>query len=77
MEVSKMCKRNGCRKKYLESENNDQACHYHPGKPIFHDLKKGWDCCNKISWDWDEFQKLPTCAVGKHTDVEVVLKGQD
>jgi disease resistance protein len=21
-------------------------------------------------WDWDEFQKIPTCAVGCHTDVE-------
>lgn len=19
-------------------------------------------------YDWDEFQKLPTCAIGKHTD---------
>jgi hypothetical protein len=44
------------------------VCHYHPGKPIFHDLKKGWTCCNRIVYDWDEFQKLPTCATAKHTD---------
>ena len=61
MEDQKKCVRNGCKKKYLESENSDTACHFHDGKPIFHDQKKGWDCCNKITWDWDEFMKLPTC----------------
>ncbi|KAM3145842.1 hypothetical protein pb186bvf_002137 [Paramecium bursaria] len=61
------CVRNGCKKPYAQEENNDQACKYHPGKPIFHDLKKGWTCCNVIVYDWDEFQKLPTCAVGQHT----------
>jgi hypothetical protein len=64
------CKRNGCKKPYNENENNDQACKYHPGKPIFHDLKKGWTCCNKIVYDWDDFQKIAPCAVGRHTNVD-------
>ena len=62
------CKRHGCLKWYNPEENEDGVCHYHPGQPIFHDLKKGWTCCNKVVYDWDEFQKLPTCATGKHTD---------
>ncbi len=41
------------------------------GISIFHDTKKGWTCCNKVVYDWDEFQKLPTCAVGRHTDKKV------
>ncbi len=64
----KRCKRHGCLKHYKEDENSETSCLYHPGQPIFHDLKKGWTCCNKIVYDWDEFQKLPTCAVGRHTD---------
>ena len=65
------CVRNGCKKKYLESENNEKACHHHPGKPIFHDLKKGWTCCNQIVYDWDEFQNLRPCAVDRHSNIEV------
>ena len=64
----KRCKRHGCLKHYAEEDNGEGQCHFHPGQPIFHDLKKGWTCCNKIVFDWDEFQKLPTCATGIHTD---------
>ena len=53
-----VCKRNGCRMKYCEEDNNDTICKHHPGKPMFHDLKKGWTCCNKIVYDWDEFEKI-------------------
>ena len=42
------CKRLGCNKPYDEAENGPEACAYHTGKPIFHDLKKGWTCCNII-----------------------------
>ena len=54
-------------KEYDESENSEEACNYHVGEPVFHDLKKYWTCCsNKSVLDWDEFMKLPTCATGKH-----------
>ncbi len=78
-DVLKNCRNPGCKKKYNEAENNDQACNYHSGKPIFHDLKKGWTCCNQIAYDWDEFEKLKTCAVGRHTDVDPFASktGQD
>ena len=37
---SVQCKNLGCGKWYLESENHDEACHYHTGAPVFHDLVK-------------------------------------
>lgn len=76
MEEELQCKRNGCKKKYLSSMNTSSSCHHHPGKPIFHDLKKGWTCCNKIVYDWDEFERLPTCAVAQHVDQLVVDGGE-
>ncbi len=49
----------------------EDVCNFHTGDPIFHDTKKGWTCCGKTVYDWDEFQKLPTCAKGLHSDVKV------
>uniref|UniRef100_A0A0G4IB03 mannose-6-phosphate isomerase n=1 Tax=Chromera velia CCMP2878 TaxID=1169474 RepID=A0A0G4IB03_9ALVE len=66
--VMKKCKRHGCQKEYTDDDNHDTACAYHPGWPVFHDLKKSWSCCQTVAWDWDEFMKLPTCARGKHTE---------
>jgi disease resistance protein len=62
-----MCANKGCTKKsFVPEENNDQACNYHTGEPVFHDLKKSWSCCGKVTYDWDDFMKLPTCAVSSH-----------
>ena len=49
----KKCKRPGCKKNYSEANNSDHACAFHNGNPIFHDLKKGWTCCNVIVYDWE------------------------
>ena len=68
MEIQKKCKRLGCNKSYEESKNDGLSCKFHSGKPIFHDIKKGWDCCNKIVYDWDEFQKIEGCCTGPHSD---------
>ncbi len=76
MESSK-CQRNGCKKLFVLSENSANACHHHPGKPMFHDLKKGWTCCKTVVYDWDEFQKIPTCAVGEHSTVVDTAVSQD
>lgn len=53
---------------YDPTQNHATACRFHPGKPIFHDIKKGWDCCGKIVYDWDEFEKIEGCCVGFHSD---------
>ncbi|EGR31395.1 kelch motif family protein, putative [Ichthyophthirius multifiliis] len=75
----KNCKRGGCQQKYTNTDNHPQSCHFHPGKPIFHDTKKGWTCCNQIVYDWDEFQKIKPCAEGMHCDQDPnqSLSGQD
>lgn len=62
-----ICANKGCSKKsFAQEENGDQECNFHTGDPVFHDLKKYWSCCQKVTFDWDDFMKLPTCAVGSH-----------
>ena len=68
MEEELKWKRPGWNKKYKESENTSTSCQFHNGKPIFHDIKKGWDWWGKIVYDWDEFSKIEGCWVGKHSD---------
>ncbi|KAI9915079.1 hypothetical protein PsorP6_007704 [Peronosclerospora sorghi] len=62
------CKNHGCQKKFLEEENNEQACHHHSLPPLFHDMKKGWQCCSsKMVYDWDDFENIEPCVVGRHS----------
>ena len=67
MEVQVKCKRPGCGKNFSENNNNGDSCKFHSGKPIFHDIKKGWECCGKIVYDWTEFEKIEGCCVGPHS----------
>lgn len=31
-------------------------------------MKKGWSCCSsKMVYDWDDFEKIPACQVGRHS----------
>jgi len=60
------CRNKGCGEKFTEATNADQACTFHPGPPIFHERQKGWSCCNKICYDFDEFMNIPPCAKGRH-----------
>jgi len=41
------CINQGCNKGYVEAENGAEACKYHKGTAVFHDLKKFWTCCGK------------------------------
>ncbi|RLN58114.1 hypothetical protein BBJ28_00001352 [Nothophytophthora sp. Chile5] len=64
------CKNHGCQQKFLETENHDQACRHHSQPPMFHDMKKGWQCCStKMVYDWDDFEKIEPCVVGRHSAV--------
>jgi disease resistance protein len=67
MESKKKCTRQGCLKQYTDAENHETACRYHDGKPIFHDIKKGWTCCNVIVYDWEEFMQIVGCKVAAHS----------
>ena len=60
------CKRPGCGEKYRERDNADDACVHHSGAPIFHEGKKGWSCCGKLVYDFDDFLKIAPCARGRH-----------
>ena len=60
------CCNTGCSQEYEPEENVDECCSYHPGKPVFRDTKKYWTCCEKYSYEWDDFMKLETCRKGKH-----------
>jgi hypothetical protein len=62
------CKNFGCNKFYTEEENSDTACKHHVAPPIFHDRIKGWTCCkDKKAYDWEEFQAIEGCTVGRHS----------
>ncbi|KAF4673663.1 Integrin beta-1-binding protein 2 [Perkinsus chesapeaki] len=74
-EVVKTCRHHGCGKKYTDATNGPEACRYHPGWPVFQDIKKTWTCCGAVKYDWDEFMQIPGCAVGEHTDVKPVKPG--
>eukprot|EP00735_Rhodelphis_limneticus_P015500 TRINITY_DN9779_c0_g1::TRINITY_DN9779_c0_g1_i1::g.4813::m.4813 TRINITY_DN9779_c0_g1::TRINITY_DN9779_c0_g1_i1::g.4813 ORF type:complete len:247 (+),score=8.60,sp/Q9SE33/RAR1_ARATH/44.58/3e-57,sp/Q9SE33/RAR1_ARATH/41.94/2e-11,CHORD/PF04968.7/1.7e-27,CHORD/PF04968.7/1e-26 TRINITY_DN9779_c0_g1_i1:49-789(+) len=65
--MSLRCMRIGCDAKYNEDENHENVCTYHPGPPVFHDGMKEWGCCKQKHFDFNDFTKIPGCAVGKHT----------
>lgn len=64
------CTNYGCNRYFKEDENPDDGCHYHSKGPVFHDLEKYWGCCeSKKAFDWESFQAIPTCCVGKHSTI--------
>ena len=63
------CQRKGCQQTFLVESNNDTACTYHKGQPVFHDAIKYWSCCEeKKCYDFDEFLAVPGCTIGYHDD---------
>ena len=69
------CRNYGCNKMYSESENTDTSCYHHVAPPIFHDRIKGWQCCkDKKAYDWEEFQSIVGCTVGKHSNIDPKIK---
>ncbi|CAG9573250.1 conserved hypothetical protein [Leishmania major strain Friedlin] len=62
------CTNFGCNEYYKEEENTDNSCHYHSKGPVFHDLEKHWGCCEgKKAFDWESFEQIPKCCVGRHS----------
>lgn len=64
-EAELQCYNISCGKKYLESENNDEACVYHEGKPYFHDGYKEWTCCKLRSRDFTIFMGFKGCKLAQ------------
>ncbi|KAJ2616956.1 hypothetical protein H4S08_000554 [Coemansia sp. RSA 1365] len=61
------CTRNGCGQSYEETSNDAMACQYHPGRPVFHEGKKGWKCCDPRVHSFDEFLEIGGCKLGTHS----------
>ncbi|EDV24959.1 uncharacterized protein TRIADDRAFT_25566 [Trichoplax adhaerens] len=64
------CHNKGCGKKYRESDNSDDACIFHPGKPVFHDAYKSWSCCKQRSTDFTVFLNYPGCTRSHHCNIK-------
>jgi len=56
------CRNYGCNQTFTEEENNPTACRHHTAPPVFHDTKKGWACCPKRVYDWDEFNTVSSLS---------------
>ncbi|KAM3857542.1 cysteine and histidine-rich domain-containing protein 1 [Diretmus argenteus] len=65
-----LCYNKGCGQKFEADQNNDDACLFHPGVPIFHDALKGWSCCRKRTTDFSEFLSIQGCTHGHHSNVK-------
>ena len=64
------CKNYGCNQYYKEDENNEDSCKHHIAPPIFHDTMKCWSCCrDKKAYDFESFQLITGCTIGKHSQV--------
>lgn len=63
------CQNFGCNMWFIDDDLNNtiSSCKHHVGPPVFHDCKKGWSCCKKRVYDWDEFALIEGCHVGKHS----------
>lgn len=61
------CRNPGCGKRFVVSENNENACQYHCAGPVFWDTYKYWKCCpDKKHIDFDDFAKVEGCTRGPH-----------
>lgn len=64
------CVRFGCQNRFPKGGPYPE-CKYHIAPPVFHETAKFWSCCpDKKAYDWDDFQRLPTCRTGTCTDVK-------
>ncbi|XP_055617070.1 cysteine and histidine-rich domain-containing protein morgana [Toxorhynchites rutilus septentrionalis] len=61
-----VCKHVGCNYVYEANQNDDKACVFHPGVPIFHEGIKYWSCCQKKTSDFTAFMNIVGCETGSH-----------
>ncbi|KAJ1977083.1 hypothetical protein H4R35_002434 [Dimargaris xerosporica] len=61
------CTHRGCEEDFDDAANGPQACHFHSGKPVFHEGLKGWSCCDKRVTSFDAFLQIPGCCTGAHS----------
>ncbi len=64
--VGAPCLHRGCAATYVDESSRSAECMYHPGRPVFHDMSKGWSCCRRKVLEFDEFLKISGCTTGLH-----------
>jgi len=74
---SAVCAHHGCKLPFNVNDNPDGCCSFHPEAPIFHDGKKGYNCCNIHVYDFDDFMCIPCCATGSHTPTVKLVKKEE
>ena len=72
----KQCTNSGCGATYTDVTNRGDVCYFHPGRPVFHEGLKGWQCCTKRVVDFDEAMSLPGCTLGAHQSAMPAIKVQ-
>uniref|UniRef100_A0A5S6QDN0 CS domain-containing protein n=1 Tax=Trichuris muris TaxID=70415 RepID=A0A5S6QDN0_TRIMR len=60
------CYNCGCGQLFDPEANNEEACTFHPGEPVFHDVYKQWSCCKKRTRDFTDFLNIKGCTKGPH-----------
>jgi hypothetical protein len=66
IKVGADCLHRGCSATYVDESSRSAECLYHPGRPVFHDMSKGWSCCRRKVLEFDDFLKLEGCTSGRH-----------
>lgn len=64
--VGAPCLHRGCTAAFVDESSRRAECMYHPGRPVFHDMSKGWSCCKRKVLEFDEFLKISGCTTGLH-----------
>lgn len=64
------CTHFGCQNRFPRGGPYPE-CRYHRLPPVFHETAKYWACCpTKKAYDWDDFQSIPGCEIGRCTEVK-------
>jgi hypothetical protein len=64
-----VCKRTSCKYRLDDAapagREQQPACLYHPGAPIFREGSKGYTCCKRRVLDFDDFLKMDGCRTAE------------
>ena len=64
------CTHFGCQQRFPKGGPYPDECIYHRLPPVFHETAKYWACCpTKKAYDWEDFQAIPGCCIGKCSEI--------
>ncbi|KNC52257.1 CORD and CS domain-containing protein [Thecamonas trahens ATCC 50062] len=71
--AERTCLNYTCGGTFTDATNADDACTFHLAPPFFHDASQGYQCCSRVM-SFDEFQAIPPCQTGPHSDMPHELR---